>query len=84
MNSKYKLGRIDLSSSEDNQKLGDTIKGIILGFSALFLFLAQKFGVPFTQTDIVTLATALGSSVSALVIVFGLLKKVVVSLTRKG
>ena len=72
-----------LSSSEDPQKLADTVKGTILACSALLLVLAKAAGLPFTETEVVTLATQAGLAVSSLWFFYGLVKKLIILFVKK-
>ncbi len=65
-------------SSEDPQKLGDTVKGLILSLSVVIIAVAGHFGFTLGQPEIVNLATALGGAVASVWTIYGLLKKVLV------
>lgn len=80
---KYKLGAVNLSSSTDPEKMGNTVKAVILGGASIILLVAGYFGVPFTQGDVMVLATSAGTAVSSLGILYGLIQKVVVYLSKQ-
>ncbi len=72
-----------LSSSEDPQKLADTVKGAILAFSALIMVLGSKFGLPLTQNGIAMFAEQIGLSIGSLWFLFGLVKKGIVWFSQR-
>lgn len=67
-----------LSSSEDPQKLGDTVKGIILGAGVFLIAVARYYGFEITSLQITDLAIGAGSAVSAVWVAYGLVKKLVI------
>lgn len=71
------------SSSTDPTKLGAAVQGGILAVSGILLFVAQFFGIPLMESDVVTLAKESGIAVGALVTIFGLLRKMVVAFTSR-
>jgi len=71
------------SSSEDPEKLANTVKGAVLSFSAIILMIAQYFDIPLTDLDIVTFASQLGLAVGSLWAMYGVLLKVVAYFTKK-
>ena len=72
-----------LSSSTDPEKLGNTVKGVILAVSTIIIIVAGKLGIPLTQGEVALLATQFGGAVSTLWIAFGLLQKIVVTFADK-
>lgn len=68
-----------LSSSEDPQKLGDTVKSAILAMATLIIFVVHQYlhiDVSFDQ--ITEVATEIGTIVSSLWFLYGLIKKLVI------
>lgn len=64
------------SSSEDPEKLGSTIRAVILGVGVLIIFLVQQiFGITWTIDNVQELATSAGGLVSAIWLAYGLVKK---------
>lgn len=72
-----------LSSSEDPQKLADTVKGFILAFAAVIMVIGAKLGLPLTENGIAVFAQQLGLAVGSLWFLFGLVKKAVVKFSQK-
>ena len=72
-----------LSSSEDPTRLADTVKGAILASSALLLLFAKMLGLPFTETEVITLATQAGLAISSLWFFYGLVKKLIILFVKK-
>ncbi len=81
MNTHRKYGA--LSSSEDPQKLADTVKGILLGGSVLVIYIASKFGILLTDADITAFATQIGTFISVAWTLYGLFKKATVKIAGK-
>ena len=73
-----------LSSSENPEALSATVKGAILSVASLILFAAKWLDVPFTETDVVNLATNAGMAAGSLWFLFGVLRKLVVRFTFKS
>ncbi len=74
-----------LSSSVDGNKLGKAVEGAIIGVSTIIIFLAHKYGLELGTEQITDLAVTVGSVISTLVMLFGLIRKLVVFLsTPKG
>jgi alanine-alpha-ketoisovalerate/valine-pyruvate aminotransferase len=71
------------SSSDDPQKLADTVKSFILALASVIIILGRQFGWEITQENIVLVAGQLGLAVSSIWFIFGLVKKVVVHFTQK-
>jgi len=71
-----------LKSSQDPTKISTTVKGFVLGFSVLILAGMRMLGVPFTEAEVMTLATALGGAVSSIIILYGIVFKVIMSLKK--
>ncbi len=65
-------------SSEDPQKIGDTVKGLIISFSTVIILVASHYSITLEQSQVVELATVLGGAVGALWTLYGLIKKVLV------
>lgn len=78
------------SSSVDPEKLGATVQGIILGLSGIITLIAAKYGIQLLPADLQAfsaqaagLTTQLAIGASAVVTIFGLIRKVIVRLTAK-
>jgi hypothetical protein len=77
------------SSSDNPQKLGDTVKGAILASATTIIFFVDMACnylhkcIALTQRDITDGAVALGGAVSGLWIFYGLVKKIIVSYATK-
>jgi len=70
-----------LSSSENPEQLGSTVKGIILGLSVFIIWGAQaSFGIELTPENVQEMATDIGAIVSATWLAYGLVKKVVITM----
>ena len=72
-----------LASSADPKQLSATVTGIIIGLSAVIIFLAKKAGLPLTDTDVATIAEQAGLVVGLLYTVFGLVRKLVIFINDK-
>ena len=72
-----------LSSSEDPQKLADTVKGAILGGGVLIIFGLKYFGIEVGSEDISEFAIQAGSAISAVWIAYGAVKKVILFVHSK-
>lgn len=79
-----------LSSSVDPEKLGTMVQGLILGASAIIIFLLSKLGIMLLPGDIQTLATNAASAatqiaavVSMIGVAFGAIRKVIVFLADR-
>lgn len=72
-----------IQSSQDPSQVANTIKGIVVGASALIIFLAaQIFHLTLSSTDVLTLGTELGMVVGGIYGLYGLLMKGVVRVGR--
>lgn len=72
-----------LSSSENPQKLADTVKGLIIGSSALIIYIAHLFGVELITEQISEFAIVLSTSAASILTIYGLVKKIVIAITKK-
>jgi hypothetical protein len=72
-----------LSSSEDPQKLADTVKGIIIGAATLIIFVAQQFGFEVATENITEMAVVLGAAISSVWTLYGIIKKIVIAVRAK-
>src|SRR5688572_9052155 len=52
------------SSSEDPQKLGGTVKGLIIGASVLIIWTAHQLGFEITSEEVTQLAIGIGAAIS--------------------
>lgn len=65
-----------LQSSQDPEKVSNTVKGIILSLSSVIVLVgAQFFHVQLSASDVLTLATQIGTVAGAVVFFYGLLMK---------
>lgn len=68
-----------LQSSTDPTVISNTIRGAVLSFSGVIIFVAaQLFHVQLGANDVISLATEIGTLVGALWFFYGLIMKVVV------
>lgn len=67
-----------LSSSENPEKLADTVKGVILGLSVLIIFVAKLGGIEIGTEEITNFAIGAGTAVSSLLVFYGLVKKIII------
>jgi len=72
-----------LSSSVDPQSLSATVSGGILSFSAVIIFLASHFGFNLGNEQISMFAQQVGLAVGSLWFLFGLVRKLVVSIQQR-
>lgn len=72
-----------LQSSQDPEKVSNTVRGGILAMSGLIIFLAQWLGFPLTETQVVTAAAELGTAAGLMWSLYGVMMKVVVAIGRK-
>ena len=72
-----------LKSSQDPTKLSTTIKGGVMACSVLILAGMRMIGVPFTEADVVMVATQLGGVISGIVILYGIVWKAIMHFTEK-
>ena len=66
-----------LKSSQTPEQVSHTVRGAVLALSALLLGIAQSFGIPFTENDIVNVANHFGLVAGSLWFFYGLTMKVV-------
>ncbi len=72
-----------LTSSQDPEQIANTVKGIVLTFSGVIIFLAtQFFHVSLTSADVLVFATGLGTVAGAVWTVYGLILKLVVFVSK--
>lgn len=79
MNKKYGA----LSSSTNPQELSATVSGAILTFSSIIIMVAGYFNIPLTDGVVANFAEQAGLSVGALWFIFGVIRKVVISIQQK-
>lgn len=72
-----------LSSSEDGQKLGNTAKGLIVGCATLIIFGASQLGYDVTTEQVTDVAIQVGTVISTLWTLYGIIKKIVVAKASK-
>lgn len=72
------------ASSEDPQKLADTVKGILVGLSGLIILVAGYFDVPLTQAQVVEVAGQFGAAIGILWTLYGLIKKLFIKTVVKA
>jgi hypothetical protein len=66
------------TSSVDPNKLGATVQSAILGASVYIIYLAHIAGLNIITSQVSDLAVELGSIVTTVFVLFGLIRKVVV------
>lgn len=88
MNTEKRFGAF--SSSEDPQKLADTVKGAIISISSVIIFIGAWKGITVDQAGIEAFAQQIGTTVSAVTFAvgtvwttYGLIKKGVMKLVEK-
>lgn len=67
------------SSSEDPEKLGNTAKGLIIGCATLIIFGANQLGYDVTSEQVTEVAIQVGTVISTLWTLYGIIKKIVVA-----
>lgn len=73
-----------LTSSQDPEQIANTVKGIVLALSGIITFLAtQYFHISLSSTDVLTLATGMGTAAGAVWTVYGLIMKLVVAVSAR-
>lgn len=77
MNTTYRKFGV-LSSSEDPQKLGDTVKGIILGLGSVLILSLHFVGIDVGSAEVSQFAVNAGLAVSSIWTAYGLIKKAIV------
>jgi hypothetical protein len=87
-----KLGKVlgfSIASSEDMNKLADTVKGILIGLSSVIIFVASLKGIPISEAQVLLFAKqagttigAFGAAVGAITTLYGLLKKAIIRLSK--
>lgn len=70
------------TSSVDPNKMGKTVEGAILAASTIIVFLAHQAGLDVVDSQVSMAAVDIGSVVSTLVILFGLIRKLLVTFTQ--
>lgn len=78
------------TSSEDYNKLADTVKGVIVSLSSVIIFIGALKGFPISTSQITQFAQqagttigAFGTAVGSIWTMYGLLKKIVIKLAQK-
>ncbi len=73
-----------LSSSTDPSKLAATVQGAILAVSSIIVYVGMNFlGIEITQGDITSFAAAAAAVVGGVATLYGLLRKIVVTLAER-
>lgn len=77
------------TSSEDYNKLADTVKGALIGASSIIIFVASLKGITVTEAGIMQFAQQAGTTIGAFGTVvggiwtlYGLLKKGIIALVK--
>ena len=77
------------SSSEDYNKLADTVRGVIVSLSSIIIFVGALKGFPVSNDQIIQFAQqagttigAFGTAVGSIWTMYGLIKKIIVKLTK--
>jgi len=72
-----------LTSSQDPEQIANTVRGIVLAFSGIITLLAtQFFHLSLSSTDVLSLATGLGTAAGAVWTVYGLILKLIVFVSK--
>jgi len=71
MNKKYGA----LSSSQDSQKLALTVKGVLVGFIPLAIWLGGKYGLSVTETSAMEAIEAMTAMIAGCMTLWGLYRK---------
>ncbi len=72
------------TSSQDPEAISNRVKGIVLAGSSIIIFVAsQFFHVTLQPTDMVTLATQLGTVAGAVMTIYGFILSVIAWFTKK-
>lgn len=80
MNKKYGA----LTSSQNPEEIANTVKGIVLALSGVITLFATHFlGLSLSSTDVLTLATGLGTGAGAVWTCYGLIMKLVVAVSAR-
>lgn len=73
-----------LTSSQDPEQIANTVKGIVLTFSGIITLLAMHFfNLQLSSTDVLSLATGLGTGAGAVWTVYGLIMKAIVAVSAR-
>lgn len=72
-----------LSSSVNPEQLSATVSGAILAFAGIIIAVAQYFNAPLSHDQIAVFAQQAGTSVGFLWMLYGILRKLVVSLQQR-
>lgn len=72
-----------LSSSANPKQLGLMVQGIIIGLGTIIIHFASLKGIEITSQEITEQAVDIGSAVSSLFVVIGLVRKVVLWVSEK-
>lgn len=72
-----------LSSSADPEKVGKMIEGFIIGLSVLIIYFAHTMGLNVVNEQITALAVQFGAAISAVLVVFGAIRKIVIAIQQR-
>ena len=84
----YKLTKIIMDkpkiiqSSINPTKVSMTIKGVGIALIPVIIFIAGGLGFNFVEADLTELVNAIATLVSAVMIVYGLIRKIVIGLKK--
>lgn len=67
-----------LSSSEDPQKLADTVKGLIISLSGVIILVLHVFDINIMAEQVSLFATELAFSIGSILTIYGLIKKFII------
>ena len=67
-----------LSSSEDPQKLADTVKGVIVGLSGLIIIGLHLIGIDIGSAQVSSFASEAAIAISSIWTGYGLIKKFII------
>lgn len=71
------------SSSSDPDRLGDTVKGVIIALSTLIILVASWMGFEVGSEQVTNAAIIIGASISSVWTLYGLVKKIVVAVIAR-
>lgn len=69
-----------LSSSADPKQLSTTVRGAILGLSALIIPLGAYLGFSFSETDVAQFANQFGLAIGSLIFIYGVIQKGIIAI----
>ena len=65
-----------LGSSQDSEKLGLTVKAVLIALIPLFIAIGRGFGLDLVETDLIQLVNMIATIVSSVMVIVGLTRKI--------